>query len=133
MADFPTWMPVVALALSDPRGHLLLQQRPPGKHHGGLWEFPGGKVQTNENPRFALVREISEELGLAIESAHLNPALVADDGADPAIVLILYTASRWSGDPASLEGQQWGWFTRAEAAALPLAPMDRDLLARLPI
>jgi 8-oxo-dGTP diphosphatase len=130
MADFPTWMPVVALALTDAAGRLLLQQRPLGKHHGGLWEFPGGKVQPFEHPREAVVREIAEELGLVIERAHLLPALVADEAGQSAVVLILYTAIRWQGEPAGLEGQEWGWFSAAEAAGLPLAPMDRDLLAR---
>ena len=130
MADFPTWMPVVALALTDAAGRLLLQQRPLGKHHGGLWEFPGGKVQANENPREALAREIVEELGLVIDPAHLSPALVADEAGRSAVVLILYTAICWQGEPAGLEGQEWGWFSSDEAAVLPLAPMDRDLLAR---
>ena len=131
MTNIPTWTPVVALALTDAGGRLLLQQRPLGKHHGGLWEFPGGKVETVENPRFALVREIAEELGLTIDPADLSPALITDEAGDRVIVLFLYTASKWSGDPEGREGQEWGWFTRAEAEALPLAPLDRDLLARL--
>jgi len=131
MADFPTWIPVVAVALTDPDGRLLLQQRPVGKHHAGLWEFPGGKVQAHENPRFALVREIAEELGLALDPADLHPALVADEPGAGTVVLILYTATRWSGEPMGLEGQEWGWFTAERAAELPLAPMDRDLFARL--
>ena len=131
MARNPTWIAVVALALSDGEGRLLLQQRPADKHHGGLWEFPGGKVDSGEIPRFALTREIAEELGLRVDPTDLRPSLVADAGGDPAIVLFLYTASSWHGEPAGLEGQAWGWFTAAEAAALPLAPMDRDLIARL--
>ena len=131
MADFPTWTPVVALALTDAAGRLLLQQRPAGKHHGGMWEFPGGKVENGENPRLSLVREIAEELGLRLDPADLFPALVADEGGEKPVVLILYTAANFAGEPAGLEGQQWGWFTRAEAAKLPLAPMDRDMLHRL--
>lgn len=131
MVDFPTWMPVVALALTDAEGRVLLQQRPLGKHHGGLWEFPGGKVQPLEHPREALAREIAEELGLIIDPAQLTPALVADEAGQSAVVLILYTASQWQGQPAGLEGQLWGWFAKSDAGNLPLAPMDRDLLARL--
>jgi len=131
MAKIPTWLPVVALALCDAQGRLLLQRRPPGKHHGGLWEFPGGKVQVDEIPRIALVREIAEELGIALDPAQLRPALMADEGTAPAVVIFLYTASQWQGEPCGLEGQTWGWFTAAEAATLALAPMDRDLLARL--
>ena len=131
MAEIPTWIPVVALALADGKGRLLLQQRLPGKHHAGLWEFPGGKVQTRENPRFALVREIAEELGLMVDPVDLSPTLVADEPGEGAVVLFLYTATRWRGGPVGLEGQPWGWFTQAEAATLPLAPMDRDLLSRM--
>lgn len=131
MTNFPTWLPVVALALTDAEGRLLLQQRPAEKHHGGLWEFPGGKVENGENPRDSLVREIAEELGLQLDPAQLSPALVADELASGPVVLILYTATVFAGVPQGLEGQQWGWFTRAEAARLPLAPMDRDLLHRL--
>ena len=131
MAEIPTWTPVVALALTDSDGRLLLQQRPAGKHHAGLWEFPGGKVESGEKPRIALVREIREELGLEIDPAALSPALVTDETSDRAIVLFLYTATKWLGNPQGREGQEWGWFTSSEAAALPLAPMDRDLLARL--
>jgi 8-oxo-dGTP diphosphatase len=133
MANSPTWVPVVALALTGADGRLLLQQRPMAKHHGGLWEFPGGKVQNGENPRAALVREIAEELGIGLDPEALFPALAADEGMGNPVVLILYTAREWQGDPAGLEGQHWGWFTRAEASALTLAPMDRDLLARLPL
>jgi len=131
MADIPTWTPVVALALIDSDGRLLLQQRPAGKHHAGLWEFPGGKVESEENPRFALVREIGEELGLQIDPVDLLPALLADDMGERTIVLFLYTATKWLGNPEGREGQEWGWFSPSEAAALPLAPMDRDLHSRL--
>ena len=62
--NIPTWTCVVALALRDGKGRWLMHRRPADKHHGGLWEFPGGKVETGETPRNALVREIEEELGL---------------------------------------------------------------------
>jgi len=131
MADFPTWTPVVALALTNSAGLLLLQQRPAGKHQEGMWEFPGGKVENGENPRLSLIREIAEELDLRLDPADLSPALVADEGGESPVVLILYTASIFAGEPSGLEGQQWGWFTRIEAGCLPLAPMDYDLLNRL--
>jgi 8-oxo-dGTP diphosphatase len=127
----PTWLPVVALALRDPQGRLLLQRRPLQKHHGGLWEFPGGKVESDENPRFALAREIAEELGIEIETKALVPLLLSDDGTLGQVVLLLYTCSHWRGAVVPHDGQEWGWFAPVEASALPLAPMDRDLLARL--
>ena len=122
----------MALALTDVDGRLLLQQRLPGKHHGGLWEFPGGKVEYGENPRFSLAREMTEELGLVLDPAAFKPSLLADEGHEKAVVLFLYTAVYVIGEVAGLEGQNWGWFTLADATALPLAPMDRDLLERLP-
>ncbi|MFC3096311.1 (deoxy)nucleoside triphosphate pyrophosphohydrolase [Alteraurantiacibacter palmitatis] len=137
MEENPTWIPVVALALRDASARVLLQQRLPHKHHGGLWEFPGGKVESAENPRFALVREIAEELGIRIETTKLSPLFLADEAgveAGPAgVVLLLYTCREWRGAIAGRDGQQWGWFTLDEAAGLPLAPMDGDLLSRLKI
>jgi 8-oxo-dGTP diphosphatase len=127
----PTWMAVTALALRDENGRLLLQQRPLHKHHGGLWEFPGGKVECGETPRLALVREIAEELGIEIETTALTPMLFADEGVGGRVVLFLYSAHTWRGSITAHEGQQWGWFTRDEAVSLDLAPMDRNLLCRL--
>lgn len=132
MEDKPTWLAVGALCLTGERGQILMQQRPAAKHHGGLWEFPGGKVENGENPRTALCREIAEELGIIINPGDLTPMLLADEQGSPAIVLFLYTCSKWQGDPAACEGQQWAWLDREEAAGLPLAPMDRSLLERLP-
>lgn len=131
MQKIPTWILVVAVALFDQNGHLLLQQRPAGKHHGGLWEFPGGKVESGELPRLALVREVAEELGITLDAAGLEPCAFAEEGDNPAVVLNLYTCNSHTGEPVGHEGQQWGWFELAEAAQLALAPMDRRLLRRL--
>jgi 8-oxo-dGTP diphosphatase len=130
----PTTVLVVAAVLRDPQGRLLLQHRPAHKAHGGLWEFPGGKVEIEETPRLALCREIAEELGLALDPDNLQPIGFAESGSDPAgrtLVLMLYSALLWQGQPRGLDGQEWGWFTVDEAAALPLPPMDRALLGQL--
>ena len=135
MEKNPTWLLVVAGVLRDDSGRLLLQQALPGKPHGGLWEFPGGKAEAEENPRLALAREVAEELGLAVKPADMAALGFADEagqGSRPAIVLILYDCRAWAGDPKGREGQLWGWFAADEAAALPMAPMDRALLASLP-
>ena len=128
----PTWMPVVAAALCRQDGRLLLYQRPEGKHHAGLWEFPGGKVEASETPVFALIREIKEELGLTLDGASIAPFFfaesVAGDG-HPAIVILLYKVTSWGGEPAALEGGDWGWFTLDEAEALEKPPLDVELLA----
>lgn len=131
MENKPTWLAVVALALRDDAGRLLLQRRPFHKHHGGLWEFPGGKVENGEIPRVALAREIAEELGIEIETTALLPALLADEGAAGGVVLFLYSCTSWRGEIVAHEGQEWGWFAHEAATMLSLAPMDADLLARL--
>lgn len=133
MEGNPTFITVVAAGIRDAEGRFLLQQALPGKAHGGLWEFPGGKVEPGETPRRALVREINEELGLALDAHGLEPAGFADEagsGSRPAIVLIFYICTGWSGDPEARDLQQWGWFDAKSAAELPLAPMDRLLLHR---
>lgn len=131
MENFPTWLPVVALALFDSRGRVLLQERPEGRHHAGLWEFPGGKVEAGETPRISLTREIDEELGLSLDPAAFSPVAFAEEGQEPAIVLFLYKSHQPSAAPQACDGQRLGWFTLEEAATLPLAPMDRYLLSRL--
>ena len=131
MTNNPTWLLVVAALIRDRGGRVLLQQALPNKPHAGQWEFPGGKVETDENPRFALCREIAEELGLTLVEQMMVPAAFAEENdqrAQPAIVLILYDCPQWTGEPQSREGQAWGWFTMTEAAALPLAALDRTLL-----
>jgi 8-oxo-dGTP diphosphatase len=130
----PTFVPVVAAAIRDGVGRVLLQQCLPHKRHAGSWEFPGGKVENGETPRFALCREVAEELGVVLEEDGLEPAGSAEEPPEngrPGLVLILYTCLRWHGEPQALEGQRWGWFTLEEAARLPLPPMDRALLAGL--
>ncbi len=123
---------MVAAAIEGEDGRLLLQQRPPGKRHAGLWEFPGGKVDPGETPEAALVREIEEELGLGLDLGALRPLTFASepgeqDGRAP-IVLLLFGCSRWQGTAEGREGQSFGWFTPAEASALPMPPLDCALL-----
>lgn len=127
-------MLVVAAAIVSAEGALLLQQRPVGKRHAGMWEFPGGKVEAGEAPRMALVRELREELGIEADAAAMEPAGFAEEAAcngQPGIVLLLYTCRAWSGVPQSLDGQRWTWFTAEEVALLELPEMDRALLSAL--
>ena len=134
MEKIPTWICVVALALHDRDGRWLMQRRPSHKHHGGLWEFPGGKVETGENPRNALIREIREELGLDISSNAITPATFAEEtaieGRNP-IVIMLYT-SAWDGRPvAALEGGETEWYTPEQVALLAKPPLDIELSQRM--
>ncbi len=128
------WMPVVAGALQRGDGRWLMHRRPPGKHHAGLWEFPGGKVEADEIPSEALVRELSEELGIRCDPASMAPAGFAETGVPGAgrqIVILLYTVTGWSGEPEALEGGAVDWFTPAEALALPRPPLDVALCGQL--
>ncbi len=130
----PTWLPVVAAAIVDGEGNLLLRKRPADKHHGGLWEFPGGKVESGETPAMALVREIEEELSLQLDSSALEPSCFGEQPAEkghPAIVILLYTARSWSGEPHADDGAQFDWFAPADAARLPMPPLDIALLHQL--
>jgi 8-oxo-dGTP diphosphatase len=127
----PTFILVVAAVIRDGHGRLLLQQALPGKRHSGMWEFPGGKVESVETPRFALCREVAEELGIELFADTMEPAGFAEEpalGDHPAIVMLLYNCLTWRGEPEAREGQRWGWFTRSEARLLELPAMDRALL-----
>jgi 8-oxo-dGTP diphosphatase len=115
----PTEIHVVAAGLTTEGGKFLLQRRGPGGRHGGLWEFPGGKVEPDENPENALIRELEEELGVAIAPSAMGffgTAREESSGEYPAIVMSLYTASVFEGDPEGRQGQEWGWFGLDEGA-----------------
>jgi 8-oxo-dGTP diphosphatase len=130
----PDWMTVVAGALQRDDGLWLMHQRPPGKHHAGLWEFPGGKVEPYEMPVESLIRELHEELGIRCEISACEPRAFAEKeaaGEAGAIVILLYTVSRWEGEPDSLEGGAVGWFTPDEALALAKPPLDVRLAHQL--
>ena len=130
----PTWTLVVAGALTDGRGKWLMHQRPLHKHHGGLWEFPGGKVEVSEKPTESLVRELKEELGIKAVGTDLMPLTFAQSEADSdqkSIVILLYRIASWQGEPQALEGEGIGWFTPDEVMELDKPPLDVELAARL--
>ncbi len=134
MANIPTSITVVAGALEDAEGRFLLQRRPPEKQHGGLWEFPGGKVEPGETGRNALVRELNEELTIRVATGALTPLAFAEsEPAEerPGIVILLYKVAAWEGNPVAEPGAQLGWFQLAEACRLPLPPLDIALCESL--
>lgn len=122
----PTVIPVVAVALLRRDGRVLMQQRPFGKAHGGLWEFPGGKVDAGESLDSALIREIEEELGIVLDAGALTPLTFAAIAGE-AVVILLYTCREWQGEPQCLEGEAIGWFTMAELDELEMPPLDVPL------
>lgn len=137
MARIPTAVRVVAIALIDPQGRVLLQKRKAGGRHGGLWEFPGGKVELAESPESALIREIAEELDVIVAPGDLcAEGEVAEDhapgGDQPSLVLKLYRCARWSGEPRCLDADAIGWFAPVDAATLAVPPLDRPFIERLP-
>ena len=123
---------VVAVALLDPDGRVLLARRPAGKAMAGLWEFPGGKVEPGERPEDALIRELGEELGIKTRAACLAPLTFASHAyGDFHLLMPLYVCRRWWGTPAPREGQALKWVRPRAMRDLPMPPADEPLVAHL--
>lgn len=122
-------LPVVAVALVDADGRILLQQRPPGKSLAGLWEFPGGKIEPGETPEAALIRELAEELGISVSTACLAPATFASAPlGDRHLLLLLFVCRKWEGTPCAIEASALTWVRPVQMHALPMPPADRPLI-----
>lgn len=122
-------LPVVAVALVDADGRILLQQRPPGKALAGLWEFPGGKIEPGETPEEALIRELHEELGISVEQSCLAPATFASATLGGRhLLLLLFVCRKWQGEPRAIEASALTWVRPVQMHALPMPPADRPLI-----
>jgi 8-oxo-dGTP diphosphatase len=136
MSDGVRLVLVVACALVDPDGRVLIAQRPLDKGMGGLWEFPGGKIETGERPEDCLIRELKEELSITVKEACLAPFTFASHSySDFHLLMPLYLCRRWEGTPMPLEHSALKWVRPRDlsqypmpAADIPLIPMLRDLL-----
>jgi 8-oxo-dGTP diphosphatase len=124
-------MLVVAAALTDAEGRVLMARRPAGKQHAGLWEFPGGKVEPEETPKAALVRELREELGVEIDPEGLAPIAFSESPGERHLVLLLYRCRSWSGDAQALDAAEIRWMAVGELTALDMPPADRPLAEAL--
>ncbi|HEY3354721.1 MAG TPA: (deoxy)nucleoside triphosphate pyrophosphohydrolase [Polyangia bacterium] len=120
----------VVAAVASRRGRYLVCRRPPEKRHGGLWEFPGGKIQTGETAAAALRRELREELGVAVPRVGARLLSEADPGS---AFVIEYYAVTLAGRLTPIEHSAIAWATPAELAELPLAPADRVFAATLAV
>ena len=123
---------VVACALVDADGRVLVAQRPEGKALAGLWEFPGGKLEPGERPEESLIRELAEELGITVKAACLAPLTFASHGYETFHLLMpLYVCRRWEGTPTGREGQAIRWMKPARLRDLPMPPADAPPIAHL--
>lgn len=123
---------VVAAALVDRDGRVLLQQRPAGRQMAGLWEFPGGKVDPGERPEEALIRELKEELGIDTDEACLAPATFASAPlGDRHLLLLLYVCRKWRGDPQALDASALKWLRPQQMFSLEMPPADKPLIGIL--
>ncbi|CCG07038.1 (deoxy)nucleoside triphosphate pyrophosphohydrolase [Pararhodospirillum photometricum] len=120
---------VVAAALIDADGRVLLAQRPPGRSLAGLWEFPGGKLAEGETPEAALVRELDEELGIDTRHSCLAPLAFASHSTPEFHLLMpLYACRRWHGTPVGREGQALAWVRPNRLRDYPMPPADLPLI-----
>ena len=123
---------VVAAALTNQAGDILLQLRPEGRSMSGLWEFPGGKVEAHESPESALVRELKEELGVVVDLTDLTPfAFASEPLGDVHLLLMLYMCQRWHGEPKALESPELRWVLPDDMNELPMPPADVPLVTAL--
>jgi 8-oxo-dGTP diphosphatase len=123
---------VAACALIDADARVLLARRPTDKPMGGLWEFPGGKIEPGERPEQSLIRELKEELGINVIEACLAPLSFASHAYPEFHLLMpLYVCRRWHGIVSAQEGQQLAWVRPNRLRDYPMPPADAPLIAHL--
>ncbi|WP_108682761.1 (deoxy)nucleoside triphosphate pyrophosphohydrolase [Methyloceanibacter sp. wino2] len=124
---------VAACALVDGSGRVLITQRPEGKPLAGLWEFPGGKLEDGETPEHGLVRELDEELGIAIQPSALIPLTFSSFSyPDFDLLMPLFACWQWSGNVTAKEGQALAWADPAALHDYAMPPADEPLKDLLP-
>ena len=120
---------VSAVALVDADGRILLAQRPAHKSMGGLWEFPGGKIEAGESPEAALIRELQEELDINTSESCLAPLSFASHAYDDFhLLMMLFVSRRWHGQPRPVEGGTLKWVKPNQLRDHPMPPADIPLI-----
>jgi 8-oxo-dGTP diphosphatase len=125
-------VPVVACALVDSDGRVLVARRPEGKQFAGLWEFPGGKIEVGETPEASLIRELKEELGIDTQSACLAPlSFVSHAYGDFHLLMLLYVCRKWQGSAQPLDAAALKWVRPRDLRNLDMPPADAPLISPL--
>jgi 8-oxo-dGTP diphosphatase len=120
---------VAACALIDGDGRVLLTRRPAGKPMQGLWEFPGGKIETGERPEDTLIRELAEELGIVVREDCIAPLTFASHAYEEFHLLMpLYVCRRWEGIVQAKERQEIAWVRPSQLKDYPMPPADKPLI-----
>src|SRR5262249_19912423 len=116
----------------DTAGRVLIADRPAGRTMAGLWEFPGGKVEQGERPEQTLIRELEEELGIAVNEACLAPLTFASHTyPDFHLLMPLYVCRRWKGPVTAKEGARLAWVKPNRLKEYPMPPADLPLIPHL--
>lgn len=125
----PNWIPVVT-GLLRKNGKVLVGQRPVGHSLAGQWEFPGGKIERNESPEQALVRELNEELGIEADIGQLKMASTHTFG-DTGIMILFYEVLFWKGEPRMKHHMELRWVEPHELKGLSIPDANRKILDRI--
>ena len=123
---------VVCIALIDCNDQILISKRPKKKHLSGYWEFPGGKVEKNESPESAIIRETKEELNVDINNKCIAPLSFSEfDYKKFQLLLLLYVCRRWEGEPKSMEQNEIKWVKANMLRQFKMPPADDSLIYNL--
>ena len=123
---------VVACALINEQGKVLINKRPKGKDYAGYWEFPGGKIQENETPEQAIIREIEEEISIDINSSCLAPLSFSTYNSKSLnLVLLLFIARRWKGIESANFHTELLWVKINKLRDFKMPPANNYLIASL--
>ena len=123
---------VASIALIDSSNHVLIAKRPNKKHLSGFWEFPGGKLEKDESPQNALIREAKEELNININNKCIAPLTFSEfDYKEFNLLLLLYICRRWEGEPMSMEQNEIKWVKVNMLRQYNMPPADDSLIFSL--